>query len=83
MWHRQASEHHLDEADRWMVNVCSSPLSLSLSSLCVRHGAYQGPGLSQPSAMATGVPYIQPTGNSRSDMGNGQAPAYSTTPSGT
>lgn len=64
---------------RSITNVSSSPLS----SFCNRHGSYPGPGVSQPSTMATTVPYSQPTGNNGSDMGNGQAPAYSLAPSGT
>lgn len=64
---------------RSIINVSSSPLS----SFCNRHGSYPGPGVSQPSTMATTVPYSQPTGNNGSDMGNGQAPAYSMAPSGT
>lgn len=66
--------------------TCRSIMNASsslLSSFCNRHGSYPGPGVSQPSTMATTVPYSQPTGNNSSDMGNGQAPAYSTAPSGT
>eukprot|EP00066_Takifugu_rubripes_P025203 XP_011614469.1 PREDICTED: LOW QUALITY PROTEIN: AT-rich interactive domain-containing protein 1B-like [Takifugu rubripes] len=57
-------------------------LTVAANSTHSRHGSYPGPGVSQPSTMATTVPYSQPTGNNSSDMGNGQAPAYSMAPSG-
>uniref|UniRef100_H2TUK5 AT-rich interaction domain 1B n=1 Tax=Takifugu rubripes TaxID=31033 RepID=H2TUK5_TAKRU len=55
-------------------------LTVAANSTHSRHGSYPGPGVSQPSTMATTVPYSQPTGNNSSDMGNGQAPAYSMAP---
>ncbi|CAG10728.1 unnamed protein product, partial [Tetraodon nigroviridis] len=66
------------------LNIYMSDVDLLLCRPPVvgRHGTYQGPGVSQPSTMATIVPYSQPTGNNSSDMGNGQAPGYTIAPAG-